>query len=798
MFLIFDTLNKYNYILVFFLIFTFLFIKTSAQKYTISGYIKEKSTGEILIGANVLVKELSKGATTNKYGFFSISLDKGNYTLISSFIGYKEQVQTINLSKNISLNIAMEEQTLLTQEVVVSGERSDKNIQGAEMGTVKLQIEKIKSLPAFLGEVDVLKTIQLLPGVQSAGEGNSGFYVRGGGPDQNLILLDEATVYNAAHLFGFFSVFNADIIKDVNLIKGGMPANFGGRLSSVVDITMKDGNNQSFHTEGGIGLISSRIAVQGPLKKDTAAFILSARRTYIDILIQPFMGEFERTRKMKGTGYYFYDLNAKFNYRFSDKNRLYVSAYYGRDMFSFRSPKNTFKVYIPWGNATTSVRWNHLFSDKMFMNATAIFSDYQFEFEAEQSSFAFKLFSGIRDYNTHIDFSWMPTIRHNVLFGVNYTFHTFIPSGVSARIGETELNTGDIVKLYANEGAVYISDDFDLSDKIKIVGGLRGTIFQHIGPFNRFIKDDFGNTVDTIFYKRGKNIQSYKNIEPRLSLRYAINMKSSVKLSFTQNYQYVHLASLSSVSLPTDLWIPSTSLIKPQFATQYAIGYFRNFYDNKWETSVEAYYKTMKNQIDYKEGSTPEDGLNDNVDYSFTFGKGASYGLELFVKKRVGATTGWIGYTLSKTTRLFPEINNGLEYPAKYDRRHDLSIIATHELNKKWSFSAVFVYATGNALTLPIGRYLIDGRPISQYAERNSYRMAPYHRLDISANYLQKKTEKFESSWNFSIYNVYSRLNPYFIYFEDEGDLQFGNSNPKAKQVSLFPILPSVTWNFKF
>ncbi|MBI5219287.1 MAG: TonB-dependent receptor [Bacteroidia bacterium] len=769
-----------------------------AQKFTISGYAKDKATGENLIGANVYVKEIAKGTTTNKYGFYSLTLDKGEYTFIVSFIGYKDYNQKLSLNKNIAINISLEEQTVLTNEVVVSAERSDKNIQGAEMGTVKLPVEKIKSLPAFLGEVDILKTIQLLPGVQSAGEGNSGFYVRGGGPDQNLIILDEAVVYNAAHLFGFFSVFNADVIKDVNLIKGGMPANYGGRLSSVVDISMKDGNNQKYQVEGGIGLISSRIAAQGPIKKDTASFIFSARRTYIDILMKPFMGEFEKTKKLKGSGYYFYDLNAKLNYRFSDKDRLYLSGYYGRDVFSFKNPKATFLVSIPWGNATTSIRWNHLFSDKLFMNTTAIFSDYQFEFHAEQSSFEFKLFSGIRDYNGKIDFSYMPTIRHNIGFGANYTFHTFIPSSVSARIGGTTFDTGKIKKLFANEGAIYVMDDFDLTEKFKIIGGLRATLFQHIGPFERYEKDAFGNPVDTTPYSAGKIIAQYQHIEPRLAVRYSINMKSSVKVSYTQNYQYIHLASLSSVSLPTDLWIPSTSLIKPQFATQYAVGYFRNFFNNSWESSVELYYKEMKNQIDYKDGATPEDGLNDNVDYSFTFGTGKSYGLELFIKKRIGKITGWIGYTLSKTTRLFPEINNGLEYPAKYDRRHDLSTIATYELNNKWTFSAVFVFATGNALTLPIGRYLIDGRPINQYGERNSYRMAPYHRMDISATYIHKKTEKFESSWNFSIYNVYCRYNPYFIYFEDEGDLQFLTSNPKAKQVSLFPILPSVVWNFKF
>lgn len=783
---------------LFFLICILALADAFSQKFTISGYVKDKSNGENLIGANVYIKELSRGASTNAYGFYSLTLEKGEYNLVVSYIGFQDYVQKISLMKNSVINISMEEQSVLTQEVVISGERLDKNITGAEMGTVKLPVEKIKSLPAFLGEVDVMKTIQLLPGVQAAGEGNSGFYVRGGGPDQNLIILDEAVVYNASHLFGFFSVFNSDVVKDVNLIKGGMPANYGGRLSSVVDISMKDGNNQKYQVEGGIGLISSRLSVQGPIVKDTSSFIVSARRTYIDLLLAPFMDKIKPLQKAKGSGYYFYDLNAKFNYKFSDKDRLFLSGYYGRDVFSFKSPRSTFLVKIPWGNATVSLRWNHLFSEKLFLNTTAIFSDYQFEFGAEQNSFELKLFSGIRDYHLKTDFTYMPGGRHNILFGASYTFHTFIPSSVTARVGGTAINTGEIRKLYANEAAIYINDDFDITDKFKLVAGVRGTFFQHMGPFDRFLKDDFGNITDTVKFSTAENVSNYKNIEPRISLRYAINMKSSVKFSYTQNYQYIHLASLSSVSLPTDLWIPSTDIIKPQFANQVSVGYFRNFFDNNFETSVEAYYKVMQNQIDYKDGATPQDGLVDNVDYSFTFGKGTSYGMELFIKKRLGKLTGWVGYTLSKTTRQFDEINNGLEYPAKYDRRHDMSVIATYEFNKKWTFSAVFVYATGNALTLPIGRYLVDGRPINQYGDRNAYRMAPYHRMDISATWIHKKTEKFESSWNFSIYNLYSRQNPYFIYFEDEGDIQFGTSNPKAKQVSLFPILPSATWNFKF
>jgi len=783
---------KFYYI---FFVFIFLSYNLFSQKYTVSGYVREKSTGESLIGANVYIKNISVGTTANHYGFYSLTLAKGEYDFTVSFIGYKDYTQHLVLNKDIKLNVSLEENAITTKEIIISGEKSDKNVKNVNSGTVNIPIETIKNLPAFLGEVDILKSIQLLPGVQSAGEGNSGFYVRGGGPDQNLILLDEAVVYNASHLFGFFSVFNADAVKDINLIKGGMPANYGGRLSSVLDISMKDGNNQKYDVEGGIGLISSRLTVQGPIIKDTSSFIVTARRTYIDVLVEPFV---KNTSKLKGTGYYFYDVNMKANYRFSDKDKLFLSGYFGRDVFTYKNKKDGFNVRIPWGNTTTSLRWNHLFSDKLFLNTTATYSNYKFEFQSEQSDFEFKLFSGVTDYNFKVDFNYFPTVRHNIKFGANYIYHIFIPSSATARIGGTDFDTGKILKQYANDYAIYVNDEFDVTDKLKINAGIRGTMFQQIGPFNRYKKNESGVIVDTIMYSKGKIIAEYKHIEPRISIRYTLNSSSSLKASYTQNYQYIHLASVSSVSLPTDIWVPSSDIVKPQFATLYSFGYFKNFLDNMFETSVEVYYKTMENQIDYKEGASPTDDVGDNSDNNFTFGSGKSYGIELFFKKKAGNFTGWIGYTLSKTTRLFAEINNGKEYPAKYDRTHDLSVVLSYELSKKWTFSTVFIYATGSALTLPIARYMIDSRIINEYGPRNSFRMAPYHRMDISATYAGKQHKRYQSSWNFAIFNVYNRYNPYFIYFVDEGNLSEATSNPKAKQVSLFPILPSITWNFKF
>ena len=765
-----------------------------AQKHSISGYIKDKNTGEALVGSTFYVKELKAGSSSNVYGFYSITLPEGIYNITLSFIGYESVIQKITLNKDVKLNFDLEETSITTGEVIISAEKTE-NIESSQMSRVSLPIKSIKAIPAFMGEVDILKTIQLLPGVQSAGEGNSGFYVRGGGPDQNLILLDEAIVYNASHLFGFFSVFNADAINNVELIKGGMPANYGGRLSSVLNISMKEGNNQNFEVDGGIGLIASRLTLQGPIVEGKSSFIVSGRRTYIDILVNPFI---KQSSPFKGSGYYFYDLNAKFNYKFSDKDRVFLSTYFGRDVFTYNNNKDEFKVSIPWGNATTSFRWNHVFGSQMFMNATLIFTDYQFSFGAEQEDFELKLSSGITDYNAKIDFTYMPSYKHKLKWGINYINHKFTPSSVSAKIGEMSINSSDIVYNYAHDAAVYINDEWDITPWLKVNLGLRATVFQQIGPFKRYIKDEYGQTIDSMEYAKNEEIVTYPNIEPRFSMRIVIDEKSSFKASYTENYQYIHLATLSSASMPTDLWVPSTDIVSPQFSTQAAIGYFRNFFNNNYEFSIESYYKIMENQLEYAEGSAPGDELGDNPDNSFVFGEGQSYGAEFFLKKRLGQTTGWIGYTWSKTTRIFADINNGIEFPAKYDRRHDLSIIVTHQFNELWTLAGIFVYATGNSITLPIGRYFIDGALVNQYDIRNSYRMEPYHRADLSLTYTPKKKRKYQSSWNLSVYNIYSHQNPYFIYFDTEGNLSEGTLSTSAKQISLFPILPSITYNFNF
>ncbi len=782
-----------------FLYFFFSFsILSSAQKhFTISGFVKEAETGESLLGANVYIKESLQGTNTNSYGFYSLTVHEGTYTLVISYLGFITQEYPVVMNKDIRINVKLATIAIETQEVTITAEKADQNVQSIDMGKEKIEIEKIKTLPAFMGEIDVLKTIQLLPGVQSAGEGNSGYYVRGGGPDQNLILLDEANVYNASHLFGFFSVFNADAIQNVTLTKGGMPANYGGRLSSVLDIQMKEGNNQHFGAEGGIGFVASRLTIEGPIKKDTGSFIISGRRTFIDLFLQkPFIKE---GSNLQGNKYYFYDLNLKANYRLSDRDRLFLSGYFGRDVFNFKSPDSDFSIKVPWGNATTTLRWNHLFNNRLFMNTSLIYTNYNFEFEGGQEGFSFKLFSGITDYNVKSDFTWLPENRHTVKFGGQYIFHVFVPSNASAKSGGVDFDLGKILREYAHDVALYINDEFDLSEKWKINAGLRGTFFQQVGPFERYVRDPFTSiVVDTIFYTSGEKVQTYKHIEPRLSLRYALNGSSSIKAAFTQNYQYIHLASLSAISLPTDVWIPSSDKVKPQFGTQYALGYFRNFKNNTYETSVEVYYKEMKNQIEYEEGFLPENTVNDNVDNNFVFGDGWSYGAEFFLKKAKGKFNGWIGYTLAWTERKFPDLNQGKTFSPKYDRRHDVSVVLIYELSKRWTLGATWVYATGNLNTFPQSLYVLsNGNIVQDYGgQRNNYRLSPYHRLDFSATFKNRVHKNYESNWNFSIFNVYNRYNPYIIYFDTQYNQQ--SISIQAKQISLFPFLPSVTYNFKF
>ncbi len=767
----------------------------SQNKYTISGYIKDVQNGETLISAAVSVKGTNKGIVSNQYGFYSLTLTEGNYELIVSYVGFVPQTIDVKLNTDKQLNVELLPRTALA-EVIVNAKKRDANVTNAQMGKFVLPIEQIKAIPAFLGEVDLLKTVQLLPGVRNAGEGSAGIYVRGGGPDQNLIMLDDAIVYNTGHLFGFFSIFNSDAIKNVSLIKGGMPAQYGGRLSSVLDIAMKEGNDKKYQVEGGLGLIASRISIQGPIKKNKASFIISARRTYIDALTKPFI---KKTSQYSGSGYYFYDLNAKVNYRFSEKDRIYLSGYFGRDVFDFVNGQRSLDVNIPWGNATGTLRWNHVFNKRLFGNTTAVFNNYNFTFQAAQNNFEIKLASGIRDISLKQDFDLYPFTGHKVKFGGLYTYHRFTPSVVSGRQDSVVFKPLNAQAKFAHEAALYIQDDWEISDKVKINAGLRYSTFQQIGAYKIYDTDADGNRKDSIVYKKGQPVKTYGGLEPRFTLRYAINDETSIKTSITRNLQYIHLVSNSGTTLPTDLWVPSTYKVKPQISWQYAAGLFKNFKDNMYETSLEVYYKNMQNQIEYEEGYTPN--TLEDTENSFTFGRGWSYGTELFINKTRGRLTGWIGYTLSWTWRKFPQLNFGEKYPAKYDRRNDMSVVALYELNKRWKLSATFVFGTGNATTLPQRFYTVNGVLTQEYSRINEYRLPSYHRLDFAAINTPKKNErrkKLKTEWVFSIYNLYSRKNPYFIYFDQTGNPFDGTLKVQGKQVSLFPIIPAVTWNFKF
>ena len=782
--------------LLFFFLACFVSYTSAAQtRHTISGYIRDAATGETLIGATLTLKGNSKGITSNQYGFYSITLNEGTYTFVTSYIGYQSQLINLSLRADTLLNIDLQTGTRLSEEVIVTTRKRDNNVKNAQMGKISLPIEQIKSVPAFLGEVDLLKVVQLLPGVRNAGEGSAGIYVRGGGPDQNLIMLDDAVVYNTGHLFGFFSIFNSDAIKYVSLIKGGMPAQYGGRLSSVLDISMKEGNMQKYQVEGGIGLIASRVSIQGPIKKNKASFIVSARRTYVDAIAKPFIS---KESQFYGSGYYFYDLNAKINYKFSEKDRLYLSGYFGRDVFDFVNGRQSLNVNIPWGNATGTLRWNHVFNNKLFANTTAVYNDYNFTFKAAQNNFEVKLASGIRDLSLKQDFDFYPFSNHKLKFGALYTYHRFTPSVVSGQQDSVVFNPLNAQTKYAHEGAVYIQDDWELSSKFKMNVGLRYSGFQQIGAFKIFKTDDNGNRVDSTVFKRGEAVKTYGGLEPRLTLRYSLNEETSLKASVTRNLQYIHLVSNSGTTLPTDLWVPSTYKVKPQISWLYAAGLFKNFNNNAFETSIEVYYKDMQNQIEYEEGYTPN--TLDDTENSFTFGRGWSYGTELFVNKVKGRLTGWVGYTLSWTWRKFPGLNFGEKYPAKYDRRNDLSMVAMYELNKKWKLSATFVYGSGNAATLPQRFYIVGNVLTQEYSRINEYRLPSYHRLDFSAILTPKRNlnRKWKTEWVFSIYNAYSRQNPYFIYFDQTGNPYNGDLQVQAKQVSIFPIIPAVTWNFKF
>jgi CarboxypepD_reg-like domain/TonB dependent receptor/TonB-dependent Receptor Plug Domain len=757
----------------------FLSFTLSAQdKFTISGTLRDKASGEELIGATVMVKEIpNTGKSANEYGFYSITLPKGTYTLRANFVGYNEMIKTVNLDKNQKIDWALESGKVL-EEVVVTATKQDDNITKTMMGTERLNIQEIAKLPVIFGEKDVLKTLQLLPGIKSAGEGNSGFYVRGGGADQNLILLDEAPVYNASHLLGFFSTFNSDAIKDATIIKGNAPSQYGGRLSSVLDVRMREGNDKEFQTSGGIGLISSRLSIEGPIQKEKSSFMISGRRTYADLFLKA-------SKDFSDTDLYFYDLNAKANYRINENNRLFVSGYFGRDKLGFGGT-----VGVDWGNKTATVRWNSILNSKWFSNTSLIYSDYSYEFKINGGENSFTNQSKIKDWNIKQEFQYFPNTKNSWRFGLNTISHTITPGSLISDSDASKSQIKDGRKSWEN--AIYANNTFTASPKLSIDYGLRLSSWSILGGTTYNIYDK-GIKTDSVVLADNTIGKTYYNLEPRLSFNYILNEKSSIKTGYARNTQNLHLLSNSTSSNPTDQWVGSSYNVKPEIADQVSLGYFRNFAENKYEFSAETYYKSMQNQVDYKNGA--DINTAKDVESELLYGKGRAYGLELYLKKKTGKFTGWLSYTLSRTERQIEGINNGDWYAAKQDRTHDIAIVGMYQLSPKWSLAGNFVYNTGSAVTFPSGKYSIVGNTTYYYTERNGYRMPDYHRLDISATYEKQRKGKFQSSWNFSIYNLYGRENAYTITFADS---ETDPSKTVATQTSLFRWVPSVTYNFKF
>lgn len=765
------------------------------EKYTISGSIKDASDGEDLIGVTILVKELpGVGVISNLYGFYSLTLPKGAYTIQYNYIGYKTIEFKAQLDKNIKNNIELASGSTELNVVEIIAEKENENILSNEMSVEKISVKDVSSIPVLFGENDIIKVIQLLPGIKSAGEGNSGFFVRGGSSDQNLILLDGAPVYNASHLLGFFSVFNPDAIKDLTLYKGGIPAEYGGRLSSVVDIKMKEGNSKKYAVIGGIGTLSSRLTIEGPIVKDKSSFILSGRRMYLDV----FTG-LSSNETIKNATLYFYDLNLKANYQFSDKDRLFVSGYFGRDNFGIAD-----RFGFNYGNATATVRWNHLYNEKLFSNTSFMFSNYDYEINIEAAGFSIN--SKIQDYTLKQDLDFFWNENNKLKFGGSIVHHTFDPGEVSST-GEAIGNT-KIENRFALESGLYISNEQKFTKKWSATYGLRYSNFTQIGPGEFYEYNVKGQVTDTIKLTENNVVKSYNGIEPRLALNYVLNTSTSIKTSYNRMYQYLHLLSNSSGGNPTNSWLPTSNNIKPEISDQVVLGFFKNIKNNSYEFSIETYYKTMQNTIDYRTGA--EITLNPTVEGELLYGKGRAYGLEFYLKRKKGLFTGWISYTLARTEVQFDGINKGKWYPAKQDRTHDLSVVLMYNLTERLKLSSTFVFYTGNAVTFPTGKYILDGQIINLYSDRNGSRFPNYHRLDIGLtlegkNYKlvtnpetglkDKKDKKFHSSWNFSIYNVYNRENAYSFSFGPKEDDPI---QTEITQTSLFKIVPAITYNFNF
>lgn len=766
------------------------------DKATISGYIQDAENGETLIGASVFVRDLSTGTASNEYGFYSLSLDKGIYTIEYSYLGYKTVSREVDLQANLTLTIELEEDIAVLDEVVVQGKKENDQITNTEISTIKISMATIQKMPALLGEVDIIKSIQLLPGVNSVGEGSSGFNVRGGSIDQNLVLLDESPVYNSSHLFGFFSVFNPDAVKDVKLFKGGIPARYGGRLSSILDVRMKEGNSKHFNVSGGVGTIFSRLAVEGPLIKDKASFIVAARRSYIDVLARPFL------KDQGDVVLNFYDITLKTNFNINARNRLFLSGYLGRDNFGFGADAG-----FNWGNSTATLRWNHVFSDKMFSNFTAFYSNYNYKLKfGEDAIDQFNWDARIINYSLKTDFAYFINSNNTFLFGGQAIFYAFEPgNAVGTSSGETIDFSLD--KKNAVESAVFVEMEQKVHPKLKLNYGIRASLFNYMGPGTVYEFEDTepGQQKELIneFEVDGyKNIQAYVRPEPRFSMNYIISQETSIKASYNRTVQYIHLISNTAASLPVDVWTPSTNNIRPQGAHQVALGLFRNFKDNTWSLTVEGYYKQYTNLQEYIEGA--ELFLNEQIEGEILDAEGRAYGMEILLEKKKGRFTGWLSYTLARSERLADGINNNNWFPSRFDQTHNLSVTLFYEFPKRWTLSGNFVLNSGTPITFPTSRIVVQDYviPYNTTEDRNNFRIPAYHRLDLSATLRSKDNPDKLWSWNFvmGVYNLYNRKNPFAIYFRQEGERPIPANDPIETEAVRFSvigsIIPAISFNF--
>ena len=749
---------------------------TAQDSYTLSGYLRDAANGEELLYASVAKEGTAIGVTTNLYGYYSLTLPAGTHEITYSYVGYETVTRTIELTEDLTLDVELSEGSVALTEVVVTAEAEDENITSTEVSVNTIDMKQAKVIPVLMGEQDVIKTIQLLPGVSAGGEASAGFFVRGGDADQNLILLDEAPVYNASHLLGFFSVFNSDALKDVKLYKGGMPAQYGGRVSSVLDVRMKNGNAKEWEFSGGLGLISSRLTVEGPIEKDKGSIIVSGRRTYLDILAGAVSEDFQ------DVNLYFYDINAKANYRFGDKDRVYLSYYNGRDAFG------SDEFGFDWGNQTTTLRWNHVYNSKLFSNTTAVYSDYDYGFALSSGDNDIDVDAGIFSYLLRQDFDYYLNPRVQLQFGAQGMYYRFKPSVFS--FGQQPTDASE--EQQALEGAVYAQVQQKVGDKLSMSYGLRASGFGRMGEYTERTYDTEGVPLTETTYESGELYSGYFNLLPRFNATYVLDGQSSVKMAYNRNAQYIHLLSNSNSGNPTDLWIPSSPAVAPTTADQIAAGYFRNFNQNRYKASVEVYYKSLDNTVDYIDGAETNTA---DIEAELTFGQGRAYGIEFLVEKTKGKLTGWASYTLSRSERQYDDINGGDWFSATQDRTHDLSLVAAYQLNRKITLSSSWVYSTGNAVTFPTGKYYVDGALVNLYSERNAERMPDYHRLDLGMTWVLRDDDRFYNDLNFSIYNAYNRLNTFTITF-DESETNPGTT--EATRTALFGAVPSVTWNFRF